>query len=142
MCLVSKDQKKSRTCEHHCRCCLGLLVSNVMCFHLPREIILKNIIFVILIWFCYGFVMVSLWLILCFLCLSSKQLWFRYGFVMVLECFIFSYEICYGWSYLFCKKNIWSLFIFFHISELKKTINYLHLKNKKIWIKSKKCLSC
>ena len=53
------------------------------------EKLFYKIFFVILIWFCYGFVMVSLWLILCFFCLSSKQLWFRYGFVMVLECFIF-----------------------------------------------------
>ncbi len=54
-----------------------------------EKLFYKIFFFVILIWFCYGFVMVSLWLILCFFCLSSKQLWFRYGFVMVLECFIF-----------------------------------------------------
>ena len=94
---------------------LFLILSVIICL---EKLFYKIFFFVILIWFCYGFAMVSLWLILCFFCLSSKQLWFRYGFVMVLECFIFSYEICYGWSYLFCKK------IFGHvldISELKKT---------------------
>ena len=102
------------------------------------------------IFFFCDFDMILLWFLL----------WFPYGwfyvFLPVLKTVMISIWFCYGPGVLhfflmkfvmagrifFVKKNIWSLFIFFTFQNWKKTINYLYLKNKKIWIKSKKCLSC
>ena len=88
-----------------------------MCFHLPREIILYFFgdFDMILLWFCYGFLMVDFMFFLPVLKTVMISIWFCYG-PGVLH--FFSYEICYGWSYLFCKKN--HLVIFLDISEWKK----------------------
>ena len=68
----------------------------------------------ILLWFCYGFLMVDFMFF--FACPQNS-----YDFDMVLlwswSASFFSYEICYGWSYLFCKKIILSFFL--DISEWK-----------------------
>ena len=74
----------------------------------------------ILLWFCYGFLMVDFMFF--FACPENS-----YDFDMVLlwswSASLFACEICYGWSYLFCKKNIWSCFGHF---RMEKNINYLY----------------
>ena len=71
----------------------------------------------ILLWFCYGFLMVDFMFFLPVLKTVMISIWFSYGlgvFHFLLMKFVMAGRI------FFVKKIIWSLFFFFDISEKKK----------------------
>ena len=111
------------------------LLTVYMCL---EKLFYKIFFFVILIWFCYGFVMVSLWLILCFFACPQNS----YDFDMVLlwswSASFFLMKFVMAGRIFFVKKYL----VMFWTFQNGKNINYLYLENKKIWIKSKKCFSC
>ena len=69
----------------------------------------------ILLWFCYDFLMGDF---MFFFASPENSYDFDMVFLWSWSVSLFAYEICYGWSYLFCKKN--HFVIFLDISEWKK----------------------
>ena len=88
---------------------------------------------ILFLWFWYDFVMVLLWFpygwFYVFFASPENSYDFDMVFLWSWSVSLFACEICYGWSYLFCKKIFCHFFGHF---RMEKTINYLYLKKENL----------